>query len=415
MSTNAKNDCAVVEEELDEEPRSIILSMIGQLRKDMDLSRITFPTFVLEPRSFTERVTDFMSHPDFLIQASKCDDPVQRFIGVVKYYMSGWHIHPKGVKKPYNPILGEFFRSRYAFDDDTSAFFVAEQVSHHPPITAMFYHSPEHHIAIEGDLRPKSRFFGNSVGMLLEGYAKVHFGQWNENYQVTYPNMYARGILFGKMVLELGETSTVTCVESDLAFDVEFKTKGLIWGTYNQIAGKIRRISTKEVLYEISGNWQTQIFILDVREKRRLGNLEPTVLFDSAKEHVVPQLVACAAEQEPNESRNLWKYVTKAIVENNLDNATTYKSAIEEQQREDAKRRDAAKERFVPRFFQLETDGNYHPKLKNISEDPVKAKEDIVNWVFTRPDGQLQNFDKAEDDSIVLAAGLAATKSLPRH
>ncbi|KAJ2427229.1 Oxysterol-binding protein OBPa, partial [Coemansia sp. RSA 2531] len=320
-----------------------------------------------------------------------------------------------GVKKPYNPILGEFFRSRYAFDDDTSAFFVAEQVSHHPPITAMFYHSPEHHIAIEGDLRPKSRFFGNSVGMLLEGYAKVHFGQWNENYQVTYPNMYARGILFGKMVLELGETSTVTCVESDLAFDVEFKTKGLIWGTYNQIAGKIRRISTKEVLYEISGNWQTQIFILDVREKRRLGNLEPTVLFDSAKEHVVPQLVACAAEQEPNESRNLWKYVTKAIVENNLDNATTYKSAIEEQQREDAKRRDAAKERFVPRFFQLETDGNYHPKLKTISEDPVKAKEDIVNWVFTRPDGLLQNFDKAEDDPIVLAAGLAATKSLPRH
>ncbi|KAJ2827991.1 Oxysterol-binding protein OBPa, partial [Coemansia furcata] len=248
MSTNAKSDCAVVEEELDEEPRSIILSMIGQLRKEMDLSRVTFPTFVLEPRSFTERVTDFMSHPDFLIQYVQVETACA---------------YAKGVKKPYNPILGEFFRSRYAFDDDTSAFFVAEQVSHHPPITAMFYHSPEHHIAIEGDLRPKSRFFGNSVGMLLEGYAKVHFGKWDENYHVTYPNMYARGILFGKMVLELGETSTVTCQESDLAFDVEFKTKGMLWGTYNQIAGKIRRISTREVLYEISGNWQTQIFILD--------------------------------------------------------------------------------------------------------------------------------------------------------
>ncbi|KAJ2897998.1 Oxysterol-binding protein OBPa, partial [Coemansia aciculifera] len=127
----------------------------------------------------------------------------------------------------------------------------------------MFYRSPEHHIAIEGDLRPKSRFFGNSVGMLLEGYAKVNFAKNNENYLVTYPNMYARGILFGKMVLELGETSTVTCEESDLAFDVEFKTKGIIWGSYNQIAGKIRRISTREVLYEISGNWQTQIYILD--------------------------------------------------------------------------------------------------------------------------------------------------------
>ncbi|KAJ2629094.1 Oxysterol-binding protein OBPa [Coemansia sp. RSA 1694] len=279
----------------------------------------------------------------------------------------------------------------------------------------MFYHSPEHHIAIEGDLRPKSRFFGNSVGMLLEGYAKVSFAKWSESYQVTYPNMYARGILFGKMVLELGETSTVTCKESDLAFDVEFKTKGIIWGTYNQIAGKIRRISTKEVLYEISGNWQTQIFILDVREKKRTGLAEPTILFDSAKEHVVPQLVACAAEQEPNESRNLWKHVTKAIVESNLDNATTYKSAIEEEQREDAKLRDAAKRRFVPRFFQLEIDGNYHPKLKDIPDDPALAKEAIINWVFTKPDGQLQDFDRAEDDPVVLAASLAATKSIPRR
>ena len=32
----------------------------------MDLSRVTFPTFVLEPRSMLERITDFMAHPDLL-------------------------------------------------------------------------------------------------------------------------------------------------------------------------------------------------------------------------------------------------------------------------------------------------------------------------------------------------------------
>ncbi|KAJ2247034.1 Oxysterol-binding protein OBPa, partial [Coemansia sp. RSA 475] len=175
------DDNAAAEEELGDESKSIIFSMISQFTRDMDLSRITFPTFVLEPRSFTERVTDFI--------ASKSDDPVQRFVGVVKYYMSGWHIHPRGVKKPYNPILGEFFRSQYEFDDASGAYFVAEQVSHHPPITAMFYHSPEHRIAIEGDLRPLSRFQGNSVGMLLGGYAKIHFlDRPGEIYEVTYPN-----------------------------------------------------------------------------------------------------------------------------------------------------------------------------------------------------------------------------------
>lgn len=32
----------------------------------MDLQRVAFPTFVLEPRSMLERITDFMSHPDLI-------------------------------------------------------------------------------------------------------------------------------------------------------------------------------------------------------------------------------------------------------------------------------------------------------------------------------------------------------------
>ncbi|KAJ2784421.1 Oxysterol-binding protein OBPa [Coemansia javaensis] len=371
------DECSAAEEELDDEPRSIVLSMIAQFGKDMDLSRITFPTFVLEPRSFTERVTDFMSHPDFLI---RCDDPVKRFVGVVRYFMSGWHIHPRGVKKPYNPVLGEFFRSRYAFDDGTGACFVAEQVSHHPPITAMFYHSPEHRIAIEGDLRPKSRFFGNSVGMLLEGYGRIHLLCHDEAYEVTYPNMYARGILFGKMVLELGETSTVTCAKSDLAFEVEFKTKGMLWGSYNQIAGRIRRISTREVLFDVSGNWQTTMYITD----RRVPGAEPEVLFDSASERVVPQTVAPLEAQEPNESRNLWKDVTRAIRAGDLGAATTHKSAIEERQRLDARDRDAAGQPFAPRFFALEPDGRYHPRLPvaDIPDCPDESRQRVADWVF---------------------------------
>ena len=39
------------------------------------------------------------------------------------------------------------------------------------------------------------------------------------------PNMYARGILFGKMVLELGDTCTVKNKRHGLSCDLEFKTK----------------------------------------------------------------------------------------------------------------------------------------------------------------------------------------------
>jgi oxysterol-binding protein-related protein 8 len=50
----------------DENEGSIITSLISQLRVGMDLSKVTFPTFVLEPRSMLERITDFMSHPDLI-------------------------------------------------------------------------------------------------------------------------------------------------------------------------------------------------------------------------------------------------------------------------------------------------------------------------------------------------------------
>ena len=64
-----------------------------------------------------ERITDFMSHPDLVFgyvpsprtylptqtpsSADAETDPEERFIRVLMYYLSGWHIKPKGVKKPY--------------------------------------------------------------------------------------------------------------------------------------------------------------------------------------------------------------------------------------------------------------------------------------------------------------------------
>lgn len=39
------------------------------------------------------------------------------------------------------------------------------------------------------------------------------------------PNMYARGILFGKMVLELGDTCNAKNEKTGMFSDIEFKTK----------------------------------------------------------------------------------------------------------------------------------------------------------------------------------------------
>lgn len=36
----------------------------------------------------------FMAHPETLLPMPDVDDPLQRFISVVKFYLSGWHIKP---------------------------------------------------------------------------------------------------------------------------------------------------------------------------------------------------------------------------------------------------------------------------------------------------------------------------------
>ena len=81
---------------------------------------------------------------------------------------------------------------------------------------------------------------------------------------LTQPNMYARGILFGKMKYELGDQSIVRCPEHSLAADIDFKTKGYFGGGYNAIGGTIKNEKTQEVLYELSGNWTDEMFIQNV-------------------------------------------------------------------------------------------------------------------------------------------------------
>ncbi|KAG5646904.1 hypothetical protein DXG03_001980 [Asterophora parasitica] len=345
----------------------------------MDLSRVTFPTFVLEPRSMLERITDFMSHPDLIFGAENCNDPEERFIRVLQYYLAGWHIKPKGVKKPYNPILGEFFRCRYDYPDGTQGFYIAEQVSHHPPISAFFYISPANRVSILGELRPKSKFLGNSVSTTMEGENRVTLlGVPNDGeYIITMPNMYARGILFGKMVLELGDTCIAKNEKNGLYCDLEFKTKGFFSGTYNAIAGRIRRGQSD--VGEITGRWS---HIMDFKSTKTGSR---RVLFDAVKDgqNISQKWVPPETEQEPNESRRLWQGLTTAIANKDMEAATDAKSAVEDAQRERRKLMEESGEKHVPRFFKFEH-GRWVVNL-SVPSDPEEAIQTVKQWIFNSP------------------------------
>jgi hypothetical protein len=220
--------------------------------------------------------------------------------------LAGWHIRPKGVKKPFNPILGEFFRCEWIENDSTRSYFLSEQVSHHPPISAFCYCNPANGTLIYGELRPKAKFLGNSAATLMEGGTFIYTK--NDSFQVTNPNVYARSILFGNMFMELGDFCTLESLENNYSCKLDFKQKVLVFlikgffsnsdkdGVTGQVTDKVKG----ESLYKISGKWSAKTIIVDKSGKE-------TVLFDQPKFAPPDIVVKSEAEQEEFESRRYIK------------------------------------------------------------------------------------------------------------
>jgi hypothetical protein len=59
---------------------------------------------------------------------------------------------------------------------------------------------------MEGWYHPQSRFYGNSVGSLAGGQMDVHFTKHKETYRLSWPDVYCRGIIIGKLVFEYSGT-----------------------------------------------------------------------------------------------------------------------------------------------------------------------------------------------------------------
>ncbi|KAJ3311824.1 hypothetical protein HDV04_003564 [Boothiomyces sp. JEL0838] len=362
----------MADEDFDEGNRSIIMEIIGQLRKGTDLHRVTLPTFVLEPRSMCERLSDFFTYQDILFKCAELTLPQERILQVVRYFLSGWHIRPKGVKKPFNPILGEFYRCSWIEDDGSEGFYICEQVSHHPPMSAFFYGNPQKGIAISGELIPQAKFFGNSAATMMEGGSTIYLP--NDEYRVTEPNIYARSILFGTMFMELGDSCTISSNKSDYSCTIEYKQKGFFGGSDRDcIAGKIIKKSTGETVYKICGKWSGKTFATDSKGKEIL-------LFDAT---VPPKIKprTLHPDMEDFESAKLWKHVAAAVKANDHTTATQEKQKIEENQRTLVKSR---KEQWVSRFFHKKNDKwelTMLDSLVNKPQDPAALRD----FIFSKP------------------------------
>ncbi|KAK7891719.1 hypothetical protein WMY93_023682 [Mugilogobius chulae] len=335
-------------ETVSEENKGLIWGLLKQLRPGMDLSKVVLPTFILEPRSFLDKLSDYYYHADLLSQAALEESAYGRIKQVLRWYLSGFYKKPKGLKKPYNPILGETFRCCWLHPQtDSCTFYIAEQVSHHPPISAFHVCNRKDGFSISGSILAKSKFYGNSLSAILDGKARLLFLSREEEYVITMPYAHCKGILYGTMTLELGGKITIECEKTKCFAELEFKLKPFLGGSssVNQISGKI--VVEEELVATVDGHWDNEVFISEKRSGQQeiLWNPSTDIRNSRLKRQVV-QL----DQQGQFESEKLWQHVTSAIMERDQIKATQEKFVLEEAQRKEAKER--GDKPWVPRLFQ---------------------------------------------------------------
>ncbi|XP_047039683.1 oxysterol-binding protein-related protein 8 isoform X2 [Helicoverpa zea] len=375
----------LIEEEVAEENKSLLWFLLKQVRPGMDLSKVVLPTFILEPRSFLDKLSDNYYHADILAQAQQIVDPYQRFVAVVRWYLSGLYRKPKGLKKPYNPVLGETFRCCWRHSQDSYTYYVAEQVSHHPPVSAFYVTNRKEGFVIEGSLLAKSKFYGNSTSAILEGCARIHLLNWGETYITTAPYAHCKGIVIGTLSMELGGKVHVMCPDTGYQADVEFKLRSFLGGAdqTNSIQGRIKR--GKETVAVLEGYWDGKIDIKDKKTGEESNLFDVSVL----KEQRLPRYLMSMEKQQDFESAKLWIKVSEAIQNEDQIAATEQKTIIEEAQRGRARNLVTP---WIPRLF--------HRNPHAAPPDGVTDQGWVYNHLNTTP-WQADEIIEYEEDFVI--------------
>ncbi|KXJ05174.1 Oxysterol-binding protein-related protein 1, partial [Exaiptasia diaphana] len=101
------------------------------------------------------------------------------------------------VGKPFNPLLGETYE---LVREDLGFKLVAEQVSHHPPISALQCTGEDFvfHVTVQ----PKLKFWGKGVEVQPKGMVTLKFPKLNEVYTWNNVNSCVHNIIVGQLWIE---------------------------------------------------------------------------------------------------------------------------------------------------------------------------------------------------------------------
>uniref|UniRef100_A0A8B9KQ15 Oxysterol-binding protein n=1 Tax=Astyanax mexicanus TaxID=7994 RepID=A0A8B9KQ15_ASTMX len=326
---------------------SILYNNIGK-----DLSRVSMPVALNEPVNFLQRVSEELEYSQLLDIANQIDDPYQRMVYVAVFSISGYAWASwRNRYKPFNPVLGETYES---VREERGFRYVAEQVSHHPPVSAC--HAESENFTFWQDQRWKNKFWGKSVEIISTGMVNVTLPRYGDHYEWNKVVTCIHSVFsqqrwlehYGDVVIKNLNSDECTCKMTFL------KTiKNEVQGTVLDQAGN--------VVHRFGGSWHEGIFCDTLPEPQCIWkpNPQPDDYFDYygfssyARElnDLTPDLKPLLP---PTDTR--FRPDQRLLEEGKVSEADKKKDELEEKQRERRKELTKRGEEHIPRFFRKTVD-----------------------------------------------------------
>lgn len=369
-----------------------------------DLSNVTAPPFFLAPSSVVEVGHCWSQRPGVFAAPALEPDAAKRSLLVLRmiliamrsqFYVAG--SPTVSIKKPLNAFLGELFLASWTHVPTTKAGknnkkknnkddglglgmnsgngkpattrLVAEQVSHHPPITAMAIIDEEHGIRADGYARVEMTF-SSSVDIKQIGHAIVSIDRYDETYLVPLPDVKVRGFLSGRLYPEVLGTYTIVS-SSGFVSEMTFSGAGVFRGKKNTFEARLYRKDDpgKTALYEVAGVWSEGWTIKDGQTGVVLEKYD----VDAVENRPAPMDMEPVATQDPWESRRAWGGVIDALDRGDFRETVAEKSKLEQAQRR--MRADEKKQQqhggggseWAPLFFQSK-EGRHHDVFHKLAQ-----------------------------------------------
>ncbi|KAK3985601.1 putative oxysterol-binding protein [Cladorrhinum sp. PSN332] len=275
--------------------------------------------------------------------------------------------------------------------------YLTEQTSHHPPVSAFYIDCPEKGLHAKGFDQITAKFTGTSIkvspGEHNLGIFITVDRRGNETYQLTHPAAHLGGILRGALSVSVGDTAYITCPKTKLKAILRYYDEGWLGRTTNKVEGiifrydpendnktQIKDVPVEDILVRLGGPWKEKVVFTVGNEPLESHPPEKQItIIDIAPLNVAPKVLPPQEKQLPNESLQLWRDVTNAIVAKQFSKATTVKQELEEAQREKARQRESKGETWTPVFFAQATDKTGIPSLTEKGREVLKRAQ-TGNW-----------------------------------